>query len=238
VLEPVREPKILGVIGGVGPESTIDYYRALIDTFRQCRPGEGYPPMIINSVDLDRLRGWMEAADYPPVVDYLTQELSRLARAGADFALLSANSPHIVFEELRELSPLPLISIVEATRNAAQQLGLTRLALIGTRFTMQGHFYPQVFDKAGVGLIVPSAEEQDFIHNKYFDELVVGKFLPETRQQFCDILQAMKRRDGIDGVILGGTELPLILTGEQIDGLPLLDTTRIHVNAAIEFMLA
>ena len=230
--------KIMGVIGGVGPESTIDYYKAIIARFRQRMPEAGYPPVIINSVDLERLRAWMEAGQYPPVIEYLVQEISRLARAGADFALLSANSPHIVFDEIRERSPIQLISIVDATRNAAQQRGLTRLALIGTRFTMQGGFYTKSFEEAGMTLIVPSAQEQDFIHQKYFDELVLGKFLPQTRQQLCDILRDMRRRDAIEAVILGGTELPLILTGDNVDGMPLLDTTRIHVNAAIEHMLA
>jgi aspartate racemase len=229
--------KIMGVIGGVGPESTVDYYKAIIARFRERLPDVGYPPVIINSVDLERLRAWMEAGQYPPVVKYLVQEISRLDAAGADFGLLSANSPHIVFDEIRELSPIPLISIVEATRNAAQQSGLTRLALIGTRFTMQGGFYTKTFAQSGMALVVPSAEEQNFIHQKYFDELVQGKFLPETRQQLCEIVQNMKSRDGIDGVILGGTELPLILTGDNVDGIPILDTTRIHVDAAVEYML-
>jgi aspartate racemase len=114
---------------------------------------------------------------------------------------------------------------------------LTRLALIGTRFTMQGGFYTKTFAQSGMALVVPSAEEQNFIHQKYFDELVQGKFLPETRQQLCEIVQNMKSRDGIDGVILGGTELPLILTGDNVDGIPILDTTRIHVDAAVEYML-
>ena len=230
--------KILGVIGGIGPESTIDYYRAIINTFRERQPDAGYPPIIINSIDLARLRAWMEAADYPPVVEYLVEELGRLARAGAEFALMSANSPHIVFDQLRERSPIPLLSIVQTTCDAARQLGLTRLALIGTRFTMQGHFYSDVFRRAGLALVVPEAEEQTFIHEKYFEELVLGKFLPETREALCAIIRNMKKRDAIDGVILGGTELPLILTGDQIDGMPLLDTTRIHVNAAIEYMIA
>jgi aspartate racemase len=230
--------KIMGMIGGIGPESTMDYYRAIIETFRERKPDAGYPPVIINSIDLARLRTWMEAANYPPVVEYLLEEIRRVARAGAEFVLLSANSPHVVFDELREHSPIPLLSIVEATCDTARQLGLSRLALIGTRFTMQGHFYPDVFRRAGLGLHVPQPEEQTFIHEKYFEELVLGKFLPETRKALCDIIQNMQRRDSIDGVILGGTELPLILTGDQIGGIPLLDTTRIHVNAAIEYMIA
>jgi aspartate racemase len=230
--------KMLGMIGGIGPESTMDYYRAIIETFRERKPEEGYPPVIINSIDLARLRTWMEAANYPPLIEYLLEEIRRVARAGAEFALLSANSPHIVFDELRGRSPIPLLSIVQATCDTARQLGLTRLALIGTRFTMQGHFYPDVFRRAGLALVTPRTEEQTFIHEKYFEELVLGKFLPETRKALCDIIQNMQTRDSIDGVILGGTELPLLLTGDQIAGMPLLDTTRIHVNAAIEYMIA
>ena len=148
--------------------------------------------------------------------------------------LLAANTPHSVFDEVRQQSPIELVSIVEAARDAAQERGLTRLAVFGTKFTMQGRFYRDVFLPPGIELVDPAADEQSFIHDKYVGELLKNTFLPTTGDQLQRIVQAMKDRDGIDGVILAGTELPLLLTGDSACGLPLLDTARIHVAAAVK----
>jgi aspartate racemase len=136
-------------------------------------------------------------------------------------------------------SPIPLISIVEATCQAAQRLRLTRLALLGTGFTMQGRFYPEVFSRAGLELVVPSQEAQAFIHDKYIHELLENVFLPATRDGLFAIVEEMKKRERIQGVILAGTELPLILR-EVADqaAIPFLDTTKIHVERAMDELLA
>lgn len=223
--------KKVGMIGGIGPESTIDYYRQLIAAYRAQHPDGSYPPIIINSVNLKVLVDLFEANDLGKVAEFLVAEIRRLAAAGAELGLLSANTPHIVFDEVRRQSPIPLVSIVEATCEAAGALGLKRLGLFGTRFTMQAKFYPQVFSAAQIALAVPQASEQAYIHDKYMNQLVKGIFLPETRQGLLAIVNRLKEREGIDGLILGGTELPLIL-GEVTDqGIPFLDTTRIHVQA-------
>ena len=161
----------------------------------------------------------------------------RLARAGADFGALAANTPHIVFDQLRARSPIPLISIVEATCDRARELGLKRVTLFGTRFTMQAGFYPEVFAGSGIDLVIPGQADQDYIHEKYMDELLQNIFLPETRQGLLAIVDRMKARDGIDGLILGGTELPLILRGAESD-IPFLDTTRIHVDRIVEELIS
>lgn len=147
-------------------------------------------------------------------------------RAHAEVALVAANTPHMVFDELQRRSPIPLVSIVEATCAEVAARGLRKPALFGTRFTMQSHFYPDDF-------VRPSAEEQDVIHGIYFGELVKGIFRDESRARLLAIIDAMLARHGIDGVILGGTELPLILHEAPV---PLLDTTRIHVAAALRFI--
>ncbi len=174
----------------------------------------------------------------PEVTQYLSAEVNRLAAAGADFGALSANTPHIVFDDLRRLSTIPLISIVEATCAAARTRGMKRVGLLGTRFTMQGRFYSDVFDRAGITLIAPSAEEQDYIHDKYLGELVNGIFLPETRERLLAIVELMSTRDGIEGLILGGTELPLILRAEKHGEVPFLDTTKIHVEEIVSRLVA
>jgi len=228
--------KTLGIIGGIGPESTVDYYKLLIALFRERRPS-GYPPIIINSIDLDHALTFLNSGDLKGLANYFVPEIQKLTHAGADFALLAANTPHIIFEELAARSPLPLLSIVDATRDAVRALSLKRPALIATRFTMQANFYQQAFARAGMSIVTPGAAEQDYIHDKYFSELVKGIFLPETRARMLAIIDRMKSEDHIDGVILGGTELPLILRAESHNGLPLLDTTQIHARAAIDEML-
>ena len=168
----------------------------------------------------------------------MLQGFGKLARACADFGLISANTPHIVFEEVASKSPIPLISIVEATCAAAKARKLKRLALLGTRFTMQGTFYSKVFTREGIDLVAPDAKDQEYIHDKYLNELVPGKFLPETRDGLLAIVDRMKAKDNIDGVILAGTELPLILRDADHRGILLLDTTKIHCQAAVAEMFS
>ena len=227
--------KRLGIIGGLGPESTVDYYQRIVAAYREQTHG-GYPAIIINSIDLNKARDLVTANALTKLTGYLLAEVQRLARAGADFGLLAANTPHIVFDDLRRQSPIPLLSIVEATCEAAKTMGLKRLGLLGTRFTMQGRFFHDVFAEAGMTIVVPTEEEQAYIHEKYLGELVNGIFLPETRERLLQIVKRMEERDGIKSVILGGTELPLILRDAPGD-IAFLDTTKIHVNAVIGEML-
>ena len=228
----------LGIIGGLGPESTIDYYQKIIALYRE-RTGDGsYPEFIIASVNLRKGLDFMDANDLAGMADYLLEGIGKLARAGADFGLISANTPHTVFDEVASKSPIPLISIVEATCAAAKARNLKRLALFGTRYTMQGSFYQKVFSREGIDLLVPDPTDQDYIHNKYFSELVPGEFLPQTRAGLLAIIDRMKAKSDIDGVILAGTELPLILRNPDHNGIPILNTTKIHVEAAVAEMLS
>ena len=229
---------MLGIIGGIGPESTVDYYQTIVGLYRARKPDGSYPALLINSVDMQRLRTAFESRDLPTVVDYLLPELHRLQRAGADFGLLAANTPHLVFDDLQRQSPIPLISIVVVTRDAAKARGLKRVALFGTRFTMTAPLYPDVFSRKSIAVVIPDPADQDYIHEKYLGELVKGVFLPETRDGLLAIVDHMARESGIDGVILGGTELPLILREPGHHGIPFLNTTKIHCEAAIERMFS
>jgi aspartate racemase len=230
--------KTLGIIGGLGPESTIDYYGKIIALYRQ-RTGDGsYPQFIINSINLKKGLDFMDANNLPGMADYLVEEIEKLILAGATFGLISANTPHIVFDEVASRSSIPLISIVEATCTAVKAKKLKRLALFGTRYTMQATFYPKVFSREGIELLLPGPEDQTYIHDKYLNELVSGKFLPETRAGLLVIVDRMKEKHDIDGVILAGTELPLILRDREHQGIPLLDTTEIHCETAVTEMLS
>ena len=230
--------KTVGIIGGIGPESTIEYYRGIIAGYRERQTDGSYPSIILNSINLRVLLGLITANELDQATDHLVDELQKLARAGVDFGVIAAGTPHIVFDQVRERSPLPLISIVEATCDAAARMNLKKIALFGTRFTMQGRFYKDVFSKAGIKLVVPEADEQAYIHDKYMNDLVHGIVLPETRERLLRILDQMKERDGVEGLILGGTELSLIIKDAEHNGLPILDTTRIHVARIVAELLS
>ena len=230
--------KTLGIIGGLGPESTIDYYQKIIALYRERTRNGSYPEFIVASVNLRKGLDFMDTDDLAGMADYLLQGISKLARAGADFGLISANTPHIVFDDVASKSPIPLISIVEATCAAAKTRNLKRLALFGTAYTMQGTFYAKVFSREGIELLVPEPNDQDYIHDKYMNELVPGKFLAETRSGLLAIVDRMKAKSDIEGVILAGTELPLILRDPAHNRIPFLNTTKIHVEAAVTEMLS
>ena len=229
--------KTVGVIGGIGPESTIEYYRLLIKEYRSRVPDGGYPPVLINSIDLTKLLRLVGAGELDAVTHYLAIEVARLARAGADFAVLSSNTPHIVFEPLRRRSPIPMISIVEATREVAYALGLRRVGLFGTRFTMQEPFYPSAFAERGIAVVVPGPEDQTYIHDKYLGELVEGIIVPETRERLLAIGDRLRVQERVEAIILGGTELSLILRDAPGSSVPFLDTTAIHVERIVSEML-
>ncbi len=230
--------KTVGIIGGIGPESTIEYYRQIIAAYRQRQRDGSYPPLLINSIDMTKMLDLIGANELAAVTRYLLGEVRKLAQAGADFGALASNTPHLVFDAINQQSPIPLVSIVETACDAAQALGLKRIGLFGTRFTMQGRFYADVFDREGIMLVTPSPDEQAYIHDKYMGELVNGVIRPETRERLLAIVARLRDEEGIDGLILGGTELPLILSGDMGQGIPFLNTTRIHVERIVAQILA
>ena len=225
--------KTVGLIGGIGPESTVEYYRFIIDAYREQTDDDSYPPIIINSVNLTKLVALVTTNQLEKLTEGLVTEVEKLAKAGTDFAAFASNTPHIVFDAVQSRSRIPLLSIVEATCKRVQELGLTRVGLFGTRFTMQGSFYPQVFSRAGITLIVPDNDQQGYIHEKYMGELLKNIFLPETRDRMVEIANRLKSEHEIEGLILGGTELPLLLRDATFARMHLLDTTRIHVDAIV-----
>jgi aspartate racemase len=229
--------KILGIVGGTGPESTITYYRMILALYRERTNDGSYPCIIINSIDLQRMLS-LVADQRNELVAYLSKEIDRLVDAGADFALLASNTSHIVFDELQSRSRIPLVSIVEACCEEVQRLKLSKVGLFGTLFTMQGDFYRKAFDRNGITLCLPSTGEQEFIHQKYMNELLRNTFLPKTERGLLTIIERMKEEEGIEGLLLAGTELPLILREKIYNGIPMLDTAEIHAQSAVRYLLS
>ena len=222
---------IVGLLGGLGPESTVDYYRRILDAWDARHPGSS-PQMLIDSLDV-ATGLHLVANDRPGLIKYLDDSLQRLARGGSDFIAMTANTPHIVFDELAERCPVPLVSIVETCADEAQRLGFRKLALLGTRFTMEAPFYPTVFARRGLETVSPDPDERVWIHERYVGELLKGNFRDETRDGIMRIVTRLRDAHQVDAVILGGTELPLLLGEDTVAGLPTLDTTALHVDAIV-----
>jgi aspartate racemase len=192
----------VGMVGGLGPESTIDYYRRILEAWERSDPSTA-PSIVIDSLDVRRALH-LVGTDRAALTEYLLASLHRLAGAGVDFAARTANTPHIVFDELAARSPVPLVSIVEASAEEAQRRGLTRLEA----------------DRA-------------WVHERYIGELLEGEFRADTRAHFISLVRRLQDEESIDGVILGGTELPLLLSAPVVAGVPALDTTALHVAAIV-----
>jgi aspartate racemase len=229
--------KMLGVIGGIAPGSTIDYYRLLVATWRDRTQDGSYPSILINSIDLTRMLRYIGTGRTDELTAYLRAEVERLARAGAQVGLLASNTPHLVFEELSRVSTIPLLSIVEAACDAARELRVQTVGLLGTRFTMEGRFYPDVFARHGIRVLAPDPADIAYVHEKYMGELVPGDFRASTREGFAAVIARLKAA-GSEAVLLAGTELPLLLRDAGDTEVPLLDTTAIHVRRAVEELLA
>lgn len=228
--------KKIGILGGLGPESTLKYYRLIIDLCREKGLDGNYPEIIIYSLNFKECHDLMESGRQREYVAKLVGGIQSLHRAGADFALIASNTPHIFFDELKARSPIPLLSIVEATCGAVAKRGLERVGLFGTRFTMQADFFQKVFHRRNISVIVPEEEEQAYIDDKIFNELVLGKVLHETHRGLLEIVGRMIERDLIEGLILGCTELSLILPQDELD-IPFFDTVRIHAESALDYFL-
>ena len=224
------------MIGGFGPESTLDYYRLMIDQYRLLQGEGSLPEIFIYSMDIYTLLNMVGQKRWDDLTEYLLKGINTLSGAGADFGIISANTPHIVFNKLKNLSPIPLISIVEETSNKANMMGLERVGLLGTSFTMESDFFQEVFDNDNISIVVPWKQEQDYIQHKLMTEIELGQFHNETREGLLSIVKRMVDEDLIQGLILGCTELPLILT-EDAFGIPFLNTTKIHVESVIRYCL-
>ena len=224
----------VGIIGGIGPESTVEYYRKIISTYLKNGSSGNYPQIIINSINMKKMLDQIAAGKLLEVAEYLAAEANKLSSAGADFGLLASNTPHIVFDQVQQLTALPLISIVETCCEEIVDSGVKRVGLFGTKFTMQGGFYNHLLSSHGIDVFTPNDEDMNYIHDKYMSELVKGIVVDETKSGLLNIIDKMNNQDDIQGLILGGTELPLILKKEDITGVNIFDTTEIHVKSVLK----
>ncbi len=228
--------KRIGIIGGIGPESTVDYYKRIIDAFKVNGIDSSYPEIIIYSVNLAELMCILETGNRCKLADWLVEKTDALFKAGAEFAVIGSNTPHIVYDEVKLRSPIPMLSIVEETCRKAISLGLKKPGLMGTKFTMESDFFQKPFHMQGIPVLLPDKEDQELIHHRLFSEIELGIIKDSTREELLAIARRMIDRHSIDSLILGCTELPLILTGDEY-GIPFLNTTAIHAESIVNYCI-
>ena len=225
--------KKLGLVGGMGPESTIPYYHDIVYGVQERLGKDFFPNLTIESVNVFDILRFCGEHRYEELTDYLLQAIRNLVRSGADFAALSANTPHIVFDRLQELSPIPLISIIESTCKEAQKRNLKRIGLLGTIFTMTEDFFKEPFSRKEISIIIPSDAEMESINQTISSELEHGIVKKETLKSFQKIITRMQAEEQIEAIVLGCTELPLLLN-DQVSPVPCLDTMQIHIRDIID----
>lgn len=226
----------IGVIGGIGPESSIEYYRLIIKRFQEIEATTEYPEFIIQSVNMTEMLGYVFDKKLDQLVDFLIERINILQKVGVEYVAIASNTPHIVFEKLSEKVSIPLISIVEETCKNVAAEKIKRVGLLGTNSTMSSGFYNSVAEQHNIQVVIPSLEDQDYIHNKYMSELVFNTILPDTKNKLIEIIKKIKKEDLIEGLILGGTELPLIIKQTDFSDIKIFDTTKIHVESIVAKM--
>jgi aspartate racemase len=229
--------KKIGLIGGVGPESTIEYYRLIIKRFKEKLTTNNYPEIIINSINMTEMLSYVINNRLDSLIDFLSERIKILEMSGVDYAAIASNTPHIVFDELQNKVNIPLISIVEETCEEISIRKMKRVGLFGTKSTMTAGFYNKDAKKYGIDIFIPETKDQDFIHDKYMTELLFNRIVPETKKELIRIVRELKEKESIEGLILGGTELPLILSQQDFSDIIILDTTKIHVESIVTKMI-
>ena len=223
----------VGIIAGIGPESTIAYYRLIIETFQEEIGSDDYPEFTLHNISLKKMLSFVDANDLDGLVEFLKERIEILENSGVEYVALASNTPHLVVDQLRDKINLPIISIVEHTCRHISEKGLNRALLIGTKSTMSSGFYQQVANQYGIEIIVPNKGDQNIIHDKYVNEIMHNRVSAETKAQLLKMIQRNIRTKKIEGLILGGTELPLAIGQSDFQNLQIFNTTRIHVNSIV-----
>jgi amino-acid racemase len=228
--------RIIGLVGGTSWVSTLEYYRIINGEINARRGGLSSARLLLYSVDFSEIAALQARGDFDGVGSLLADAAGKLARIGAECVLLCANTMHMHAERVQAAIPIPLIHLVDATAEAVRRGGIHRVGLLGTRLTMEHGFYARRLAAAGIDVLVPDKEERELVHRTIEEELVRSVFLPASREAFLAIIRGLAAR-GAQGVVLGCTEIPLLVAPDQ-SPIPAFDTTRVHALAAVDFALS
>jgi aspartate racemase len=227
--------KRIGILGGMSPESTVEYYQYITRTYTERYGDYAYPEVLIYSVSFQSYVDWPEQDRWDLVARGLSEAACRLEAAGIDVLLIATNTMHRVIDEVRSSIAVPVLSLLDVVADAVLAHGMRTVGLLGTRFTMEDGFYQDALSRRGIAVLVPGEEERAFVNRVIYGELVAGQIREASRAGYVAIIDELAGR-GAEGVILGCTEIPLLVREEDVD-LPLLDTTVLHAEAALQYVL-
>ncbi|MCQ2974113.1 MAG: amino acid racemase [Bacteroidales bacterium] len=228
--------KKIGLIGGTGPESTIMYYKNLNTQIDKITNGKEMPDLAIESVNFHKALNYVSSGQYKALTDYLAEKVNNLKTGGAEIISLTAGTMHIVYNELVKKTNISLISIPKVVCEEAVSKGYKKIGLLGTIFTMENDFMKNDFINSGIEIFVPNKEDREFIGKKIFEELELGIIKESTLNDFNSIISKIKNEHNIEAVVLGCTELPLLLNNDNCV-LPCLDSVEIHIQKLIKLAL-
>jgi aspartate racemase len=228
--------KKIGLVGGTGPESTLMYYKELNSRIDKITKGEHMPDLAIESVDFRRAWSYVVNAQYDLLSDYLSEKINNLQKSGAQVIALTAATMHIVFDDITKKTKASLISIPQAVSEEVVRKGYKKVGLLGTLFTMEQDYMKKDFRKLGIEVCIPENSDRQLIAKRILEELEVGIVKESTLKEFQDIIKRMIKTDGIEAIILGCTELPLLLNSDNCP-LPCLDSVDIHINELINLSI-
>ena len=231
-MEEITMKKRIGLLGGISYTSTLKYYSLLMEKYHRLKKDYYYPEVIIYSLDFQKFTDFEDRGQLNDYEKYIRSGLAALKRAGAEVIAMTANSPHKVFDKVKNFDEITMISIVESACGKARSKAMKKVLLLGIKFTMQSSFYQEVFENNGIGVITPSDKEQDLINKIIFEELAIGIINPFSKIDLLNIINRYK----VDGVILGCTELPLILI-ESDTTVELIDTIDLHTSEILKAAL-
>lgn len=228
--------KTIGILGGMSPESTIEYYQHITRSYTERFGDFGYPEIIIVSVSFQPYVDWPAAGRWDLVADGLATGAQKLAAAGADFVVIATNTMHKVVNEIQSQIDIPILSLLDVVGDAIAARGLETVGLLGTRFTMESTFYQDALAARGITVITPDAADRALVNRVVYEELVAGIIRDESRSAYLGVIERLAA-NGAQGIILGCTEIPLLVKQSDTP-LPLFDTTILHADAALAFALA
>ena len=228
--------KVIGLIGGMSWESTVEYYRLINESVKERLGGLHSAKCVLYSVDFAEVEELQRRGQWPQAAQLLAGAAQSVEKAGADFVLICTNTMHKLADTVQAGIGIPLLHIADATAEKVKQAGLQRVGLLGTRFTMEEDFYRgRLASEFGLEVMIPEPKDRETVHRIIYEELCVGTIRPESRGQVADIMSRLVEM-GAQGIILGCTELGLLVGAENCH-VPLFDTTRIHAQAAVEYAL-
>jgi len=228
--------RTLGLLGGMSWESTLPYYRIVNERVRERLGGLHSAKLVLHSVDFAEIEALQHAGDWGAAGAQLADAARGLRLAGAEAIVVCTNTMHLVAPAIEAAVDIPLLHIADATAQRIRAAGLSRVALLGTRFTMEQAFYRERIETAGIEVLTPDAAQRERVHRAIYDELCLGRIVDASRDDYRGIMAGLVAR-GAQGVILGCTEIGL-LVGEGDAAVPLFDTARIHAEAAADWALA